>query len=167
MRAIVNATPLISLALLDRLDILRALFDQVIVPTAVYDEVVTNALGRPGAVLIRCADWLQVMTPSAVPTIEPMLLGLDTGETQVLLLAREMNPDWVLIDERLARRVAHSMDLPVKGTLGILLAGVLAGQLSKEEALDSMERLVQNGIRIAPQWQAWLRKELDKQWKTR
>ena len=163
MRAIANATPLISLALLERLDLLRDLFDEVLIPTAVYDEVVTNAPGRPGASLIRRAAWLQITTPSAVPTIEPVLLGLDAGETQVLLLAREVNPDWVLIDERLARRVAHSMGLPVKGTLGILLTSVLAGLLSRQEALESTERLVQGGIRIGPRWQAWLRDELDRQ----
>lgn len=42
MKAIVNATPLIALAIIDRLNLLRALFDQVIVPTAVYDEVVVE-----------------------------------------------------------------------------------------------------------------------------
>ena len=162
MRAIVDATPLIALALLDRLYLLRALFDEVIVPTAVYDEVVTNAPRRPGSAMIDCAEWLQITTPSAVPTIEPMLLGLDLGETQVLLLARELNPDWVLIDERLARRIAHSMDLPIKGTLGILLAGVLAGKMSKEEALEGMEQLVQSGIRIGSRWQIWFRNELEK-----
>lgn len=48
--------------------------------------------------------------------IEPLLLGLDAGELEVLLLARQIEPDWVIIDERLARRVAFAMGLPVKGT---------------------------------------------------
>jgi predicted nucleic acid-binding protein len=43
---------------------------------------------------------------SAQTTFEPLLLGLDIGEIEVLLLARELAPDWVLIDERLGRRVA-------------------------------------------------------------
>ncbi|MGD9101305.1 MAG: DUF3368 domain-containing protein, partial [Anaerolineae bacterium] len=103
MKAIVNATPLIALALLERLDLLRQMFDEVIVPTAVYEEVAVEGTGRPGAAAIAQADWLQVASPDAVPTIEPMLLGLDAGEMQVLLLARERQPDWVLIDERLGR----------------------------------------------------------------
>ena len=40
MNAIVNATPLISLALLGRLSLLKEMFDEVIVPGAVYEEVV-------------------------------------------------------------------------------------------------------------------------------
>lgn len=51
----------------------------------------------------------------------PELLGLDIGEMDVILLAREVKADWVLIDEKLARRVAKGLGLKVKGTLGLLL----------------------------------------------
>jgi predicted nucleic acid-binding protein len=138
------------------------MFDDIVVPAAVYDEVVVRGTGRPGAATIMAADWLQVATPQATPTIEPMLMGLDEGEMQVLLLSLEQQPDWVLIDERLARRIAKAMGIPVKGTLGILLSAVLAGLLSKEEALDALQRLLEAGIRIAPRWQAWLEEELEK-----
>lgn len=163
MKVIVNATPLIALALLERLDLLRQMFEEVLVPAAVYDEVAFQGAGRPGAMAIAQADWLQVAAPEAVPTIEPMLMGLDEGEMQVLLLARERQPDWVLIDERHGRRVAKAMGLPVKGTLGILLAAALAGLLSRSEALEALERLVEGGIRISPRWQSWLKEELGKQ----
>lgn len=55
------------------------------------------------------------MSPQAAPTNGPMLLGLDVGEMDVLLLAREQRQDWVLIDERLGRRVARAMGLPANG----------------------------------------------------
>jgi predicted nucleic acid-binding protein len=161
MKVVVNATPLIALSLLERLDLLREMFDEVIVPTTVYDEVTIAGASRPGAALIAQADWLQIVSPSTEPTIEPMLLGLDAGEIDVLLLAREIAPDWVVIDERQGRRVAQAMNLPVKGTLGILLAAVLAGLISKDEALDGLQRLVERGIRISPKWQDWLKDELE------
>jgi predicted nucleic acid-binding protein len=91
-----------------------------------------------------------------------MLLGLDAGEMDVLLLAREQQPDWVLLDERLGRRVARAMGLPVKGTLGVLLAAVLAGLLSKAEALDGMQQLTESEIRISSRWQDWFKDELEK-----
>jgi predicted nucleic acid-binding protein len=160
MRAVTNATPLIALALLGRLDLLRDLFDEVLVPCAVYDEVVKAGEGRPGAGMIAEAGWLQIVRPMTAPSIEPMLLGLDAGEMEVLLLAREQQPAWALIDERQARRVARAMGLPVKGTLGLLLSAVLAGCMSRDEALRALARLTERGIRISPQWQAWLREEL-------
>ena len=162
MRAVADATPLIALALLGRLDLLRQIFDEVIVPSAVYDEVTSRGLERPGAEELTQADWIRVRSARAAPSIEPMLLGLDAGEIEVLQLAQEIQPDWVLIDERQARRVARAMGLPIKGTLGILLTAVLAELLSKEEALDALQQLLDKGIRVSDRWQAWLREELEK-----
>ncbi len=160
MKVVVNATPLISLALLGRLSLLNEMFDEVIVPQAVYAEVIQGGAGKPGADALAEADWLNVVSADVSLTIEPLLLGLDAGELEVLLLARQIEPDWVIIDERLARRVAFAMGLPVKGTLGILLAAVLAGLLSRQEALDDLQRLLARGIRIAPRWQQWFWTEL-------
>jgi predicted nucleic acid-binding protein len=120
MKVVVNTTPLIGLALIHRLDLLPALFTEVIVPRAVYEEVALQGAGRTGATALTQVSWVQIREPGTSPTIEPLLLGLDAGELQVLLLAREVHPDWVLIDERLGRRVARALQLPVKGTVGVL-----------------------------------------------
>ena len=191
MKVVVNATPLIALSVIGQLSLLHEMFAEVIVPAAVYEEVVTHGRGRPGAAELAQANWLQIMPPRGALTIEPMLLGLDAGEVSVLLLARELQPDWVVIDERLARRVAQAMGLPVKGTLGILLAATWAELLSKEEAIEALvnpggngptvpprgtsaefppwylrrnelERLLTAGIRVSPRWQNWFRSEVDK-----
>ena len=68
MSAIVNATPLIALAVVNRLDLLSQIFGEVIVPTAVYQEVVSTEMDRPGAQIITQAKWLKVISPQAVPT---------------------------------------------------------------------------------------------------
>jgi len=49
MRALTNTTPLIALAQCGRFDLLRLLFDKVLLPPAVYREVVQEGNGRPGA----------------------------------------------------------------------------------------------------------------------
>lgn len=161
MKVVVNATPLIALSLIDRLELLRTMFDEVIIPTEVYDEVVILGRGKPGAATVARATWLHVMPSETVLAVEPMLMGLDAGEMAVLLLSQQMSPDWVIIDERQARRVAMAMGLPVKGTLGILLAAALAGFLTRQEVLEDLQKLLSAGIRISPRWQAWLRAELD------
>jgi predicted nucleic acid-binding protein len=161
MKVVVNATPLISLALLDRLSLLKQMFEEVFVPLTVYEEVVVHGVGRPGSEALAAADWLTVMPIDASVAIEPLLLGLDAGELEVLLLARQITPDWVIVDERLARSVAFALGLPVKGTLGILLTAVLAGLLSKEQALADLNELVERGIRIAPRWRKWFERELE------
>ncbi len=81
---------------------------------------------------------------------------------EVLLLAREQQPDWVVIDERQARRAARAMGLPVKGTVGVLLTAGLVGLRSKEELLSDLEEMVRHGIRISSQLHDWLKQELEK-----
>ena len=162
MKVVVNATPLIALSLIGELDLLPHLFDEILVPTAVYEEVVTHGAGRPGSEAVLAAAWLHVQSPKAASSMEPLLLGLDPGELQTLLLAREVQADWVLIDERLGRRVARAMRFETKGTVGVLLAAYLAGLFSRERALKAVHELVEKGIRIGPSVIAWFEAELDK-----
>jgi predicted nucleic acid-binding protein len=100
------------------------------------------------------------VTPGPV-TIDPLLLGLDAGELAVLLLAREERPDWVLIDERLGRRMAQALHLPVMGTLGVLLAAFRVGWLSQAEAQQAVQDLVSNGIRLSKPLLDWFEAELN------
>lgn len=162
MKVVVNSTPLIAFSLVGRIDLLQQLFTEIIVPGAVYDEVVTYGLGRAGTNVVAQATWITVVAPTVKTTLEPLLLGLDPGEMEVLLLAQELAPDWVLIDERLGRRVAKALKLPIKGTLGILLAAVMAGLMPKQEALTAMAEMIAGGIRISSRWQNWLQDELAK-----
>ena len=161
MRVVVNATPLIALSLVNRLDLLHRLFDEVLVPAAVYEEISAKDDSWLGVPALRSAEWIKVVSVKATTTIEPLLLGLDAGELQVLLLAREAEPDWVLIDERLARRVAKAMGLPLKGTVGILLAAFHVDLLNGTEAVEIIHRLVADGIRISAKVVEWFKREVD------
>ena len=161
MTVVTNATPLIALSLVNRLPLLRELFREVLAPPSVYNEVAIAGVGRPGAATFTDLSWIRVHAPQASTTIEPMLLGLDSGELDVLLLAREVRPAWVLIDERLARRIARAMGLPVKGTVGVLLSGFRAGFLSKREAMEALQELLVQGIRIGPALIDWFAAQLD------
>jgi predicted nucleic acid-binding protein len=160
MIVISNATPLIALGVTGQIDLLPKLFAEILVPPAIYSEVVERGQGRPGTSDLSRATWLRVIGVRSSATIEPLLLGLDAGEIEVLLLAREITPDWVLLDERLARRVAHAMHLPVKGTLGILLAAFHAGLLDQQQTLAAAQRMIQEGIRLSPALLTWLQMEV-------
>lgn len=67
----------------------------------------------------------------------------------------------MIIDEKSGRRIAKEMGLPVKGTLGILLAGFYSGYLAKQEILDLCQKLVDNGIRLSPRIIDLIKAELD------
>ncbi|SNB61829.1 DUF3368 domain-containing protein [Thermoflexus hugenholtzii] len=160
IRVVVDSTPLIALSFIGRLDLLKALFDEVLVPASVYQEVVAQGRGRPGEEEVRQADWLVVRKPEQSLPLPPALLGLDRGEVDVILLAQEVMADWVLIDERLGRKIARALGLQVKGTLGVLLAAYHAGFLSRAEAEEAVDQLANSPIRISSRLAEWFKGQL-------
>jgi len=129
-RAVVNAGPLVALSLLDRLDLLPALFAECWVPQTVFNEVAVAGVGKPGAKSLQAADWLARVRVSPIP--DPLLvMELDAGEAEVISLARQLSPCVAILDERRGRRIAqHVYGLPVKGTAGILVEAHRRGLIS-------------------------------------
>lgn len=109
MKAVVNTTPLIALAQIGQLDILRQLFTEILIPEIVFEECTARGDERPGAKEVQAAFWLQRHSLPQESDWSIQLIGLDPGERDVLRLAESVQPDWVLIDEKLGRRVAKSM----------------------------------------------------------
>ena len=106
MKVVVNSSPLIALSLVQKLDLLLQIFDQVFIPQSVYQEVVSEGKGLPGSEEVEAAKWIVVKEVKEKPIIELLLLGIDRAELDVILLAREVGAEWVIMDEKLGRRVA-------------------------------------------------------------
>ena len=120
MIVVSDASPLISLAVVGCLDVLRSLYERVIIPEAVYQEI-TGIPRLPGALTIQELEWI-VSQPVQNDTIVRALQGeLDYGEAEALALAVEIQADLILIDERRARAIAARMGLSVVGVLGVLV----------------------------------------------
>jgi len=137
--AISNTSPLLYLHRIGALDWLPRLFDRVLVPGAVVEELEAGqrrGYDAPGA---RCLEWAQVVEPRCTPS-EWLASDLGAGELAVLALALE-NPTYtVLLDDALARRTAHAAGLTVMGTLGILLEAKSRGLIpSVAPWLDRLE----------------------------
>ena len=114
-----NNTPLVALWILGRLDLLRDLYGEVLIPQAVHDEFIATEQARRQTTLNR-APWIKV-TSVANPKRALVYIGLDRGEAEVLALAEERTAALVIIDERKGRRYAKRLGFPLTGTLGVLL----------------------------------------------
>jgi uncharacterized protein len=157
---VVNSTPLIALSTVGHLELLPALFDKIIIPTSVYEEVVQKGQGRSGSQEVAQADWYTIQRPGETIPLPVELLGLDRGEIDVILLARELEANWALIDEKLARQIAMAMGLRVKGTLGILLIAYRVGLLTHAEAIVSVHKLAQSPVRLSDKLVRWFEKQV-------
>ncbi len=143
---IVNSTPIISLALIDQLELLKHLYGEILIPPAVQAEVHAGGSSGIGRAHLQQASWIQ-MRSLQDPRRADLLSDLDRGEAEVIALAQEINADLVIIDERLGRRHAERLGLTLTGTLGVLLR-------AKEQKFVSaigplIERLRQGGIRLS------------------
>ena len=123
-----DSGPLIALAKLNRLHLMLDLWSVVQLADAVYDEAVVagQAYGASDALTIRLF-WQQHRLP-VVPVAPPVLAAyrpactLDRGEQTTLALALTLSDPLVLLDDEDARTEARRLGLPVRGTLGILVA---------------------------------------------
>jgi predicted nucleic acid-binding protein len=138
VKAISNAGPLIALGKLGQLGLLLKLFDEIIIPREVYNEVVVNGLAlgatEAGSIefLIR-QGHIQVRTLALPFPLPQWAQSIDMGEVEVILLALEESADWVLIDNSHARKAARQQGLQLKGTIGLLLKAFEEGLLSFRE----------------------------------
>ena len=127
MAAVSDSSPLISYAAIGRLDLLHALFNQILVPPAVWREVVVDSPGRVGAREVERAGWIvqqrlpQQDLPSSIAALHP-------GEAEAIALASSMQPRVrVLLDDSRARQVARALGLHVVGSGGVSLLAKDAG----------------------------------------
>lgn len=131
-----NTTPLISLSKIDRLILLQELFENVFIPDAVYKEVVVQGQGRAGWNLPEYIKTKCVKNKMASNFLQAQL---DDGESEAIVLAKELNADFLIIDEKKARRVAQLNNIPVIGTIGVLQKAKIQGNIkSIKVCLDKM-----------------------------
>jgi len=133
-----DASPLIGLAAIGKLWILRSFFSQITIAPGVFEEVILRGRGKPGAEEISQAvkeGWIEVAETNGEELVRALEIELDRGEAETLALAIRCKAVLVLIDERSARRVARGMGLKTTGVIGILLRakrGKLIPQVKKD-----------------------------------
>jgi len=142
-----NAGPLIHLAKINLLHLLRDLYQEVVIPREVKVETVDRGVekGFPDAIQIGDAineGWIKVEDTKLAQEFKSMaqIAGLKTAEAAVIYYAYKNN-GMALIDEDLARTLARTLGVPIRGTLGIILESLKRGLLSRAEALKALEKL--------------------------
>jgi len=140
-----DSSPLISLAILNRLNLLEQIFDEIYIPTAVYNEIYKK--NKPHY------KELQYFTVNRVKPIQNQLAVqllrkyLDIGESEAIVLAIENNISDILIDEYKGRKIATAQGLSPIGTIGVLLRAKDQGLV--KEVKPELDKLIANHQRIS------------------
>jgi hypothetical protein len=141
LRAVTNSSVLIALSTIGQLSLLHQRFPGgVLLPQAVWREVVETGKGQPGARDVASASWLTICQVTNQTLISLLRIELDEGEAEAIALFSENPVDAILLDEKNARRVARQMGLPTLGTVGVLIWAKQNGLiLSLQEQLDALQ----------------------------
>lgn len=147
---ICNSSPIIGLASLELLHLLWALFDQVIVTEAVYTEVVTQGRNRLGKEELETAvkhGYIKRYSVIEGLFIDRFIGKLHRGELEVMVAAKELNAQYILIDDKAARVLAEAMLLEPTGLVGFLKLAKLNGKIGSLK--DCLDRLIEKNYRIS------------------
>lgn len=148
LRVIVNSTPLLTLGKIGKLEILREMYQEIIIPQAVYKEVTKKEDTASKAVLSACHDWIKVQTIKNEDEYAMYRAKLHAGEVEVMILAQQVpKADLVIIDDMAARKTAEFLKLPLSGTIGVLIKAKQKGFIS--EVMPIIDELEKNGFFIS------------------
>jgi predicted nucleic acid-binding protein len=145
-RAVVNASPLIFLSRAGLLSLLQLATPELLVPESVAAEVRRRGLDDPTARALAETAWLiECQSPAIPPQIQAW--GLGPGESAVLAWAYTHPGADAIIDDPAARRCAAALNLPVRGTLGLVLTAKQRGHVAAARPL--LVQLRQSGMYLA------------------
>ena len=145
-RAVVNASPLIFLCRAGLIDLLQLISSEVIVPEAVAAEIKVRGETDPTAHDLAKTSWLVVTQTPPIPA-QIQAWGLGPGESSVIAWARAHKGSEAIIDDLAGRRCAAAFNIPVRGTLGLVLIAKQRGHISS--ARELLDRLRQAGMYLS------------------
>ncbi len=146
-----DSSALVALATMDRLDLIEKIFDKVYVPQAVYDEVTIGH--KPQSLKLKRFLCDKVITVK----LEISKMGLGQGELEAIALYRDINADFLLIDDKRAKSFAQLNGLNVIGSLGVMLLAHDKGLITSIR--EDLEKLVVSNLFIS---QSLIDKVLDR-----
>lgn len=139
-----NATALICLGRINKLDILKKAYSFVLIPLAVKNEVLLE--GKEGYTAISNAvesGWIKVVDPK-----KSLALGLGAGETQAISLAEEKK-DGIILDDAVAIKAAKAFNIPTIRTTTVIFTALQKKIINKAKVLNILNQLIENGYYIS------------------
>jgi predicted nucleic acid-binding protein len=141
-----DTSPVLNLARIGRLRLLPLLYGQVLIPSAVFEELTASKQDLPPAIDLVSEPWLIVASAKDGARVQKLRGHLDPGEAEAIVLALERRADLLLVDERRGRRIAMAAGLTVTGLLGLVVKAKQAG------LIDQGKPVVDELIEVARFW---------------
>lgn len=154
MPVVSNASTLILLAKIGRLNLLQELYSEVIIPTIVKDEIITRKDESSSLLALGLKNgWIKVKDIAVSSEANEIgeRLGLHAGEIHALSLALHLNIKEFLADDKLARIAARTLKLKPIGCIGAIKKAYERKLMKKDEAIECIHKLIAAGLWVSPE----------------
>lgn len=160
MKVVSNASPLIGLTRIGRLQVLKELWQEILIPDAVYKETVTDGVDKAGGkdIADACGRWIKVVSVNNRHEIEALRAVLDDGESEVIAYGQEAHADLLILDNREPRLFAQAVKLMVMGTVGVIHLAWKRGLI--QEPINELYKLKNEGFWIDEALIDFIKKEI-------
>ncbi len=150
MTIVSNTSPITNLAAVGQLNLLQQLYDNIIIPQAVYDEMASLGYTVPGTIEVQTLAWIQTQQVMNLTLVTQLQTEIDPGESEAIALTIELSANRLLIDDRKGRIAASRFGINTIGVLGILVVAKSRGLiLSVKPIMDDL--IDRAGFRISNQ----------------
>ncbi len=139
MIVVSDTSPILNLAAVNKLHLLRDLYADVVIPPAVEQELARNGIQLE-------PSWVRVVVAEDQNEVATLREQLDPGEAEAIVVAGELNAGLLLVDEKRGRRIAIDRGLEVTGLLGVLAEAKARGLIPK------CRPILEEMIRVAGFW---------------
>ena len=149
-RVVADSSCLIGLSQIEQFELLKELFSEIYIPCAVYDEVVINGKGEAGSEETESAlkgGWILKRSVNDKIGVSALSTVLGKGESEVIVLCKELKLDYALVDERKARDMAELMSINTMGVLGIIDIAMERGFIVDKKSM--VKQLMNSRFRIS------------------
>ena len=128
MLIVSDTSPITNLIQVDQLELLRRVFGEIIIPQKVFEELSAYEGHKK---LIELQSWILVKSVNDEAEVKILEEVLDPGEAEAIVLAKELDAEFLIIDEKRGRRIAKTHGLRITGLLGVLIRGKKQGYLNE------------------------------------
>lgn len=142
-----NTSPLIAFLKKNELTILKELFNEILIPKAVYKEITETSrnFNKEKEIFENEIknNWIKI---KEIKSLKFPKLNLGKGETEAINLCLETNSPLLLIDDKRGRNVAKSFKIEILGILGIFALMYKKNLKEKQYLIDNLDLLLKSGF---------------------
>jgi predicted nucleic acid-binding protein len=132
MIVVSDTSPVIALIRINQIQLLPTLFHEVVIPSAVREELSLARFTEEELIIYKSCNWLIEKTVSDTVILNA---DLDKGEAEAIVLAKQLHADFLLIDETAGRKVAMNEGVRIIGVIGLLLVAKEKGLITEVKIL--------------------------------